>query len=87
MLKTRNRLVNFRLTQEEYDKIQTALVARGLRCFSDFARNAVMHYAESDDPLPSSVRFQFTHLDRRITHLESSLREIERQLNKEPSEA
>ena len=76
MLKTRNRLVNFRLTQDEYDKIQTALLTKGMRCLSDFARDAVMRYAESDHAAETASLARLNALDRRVSELEASLQEI-----------
>ncbi len=75
MLKTRNRLVNFRLTQEEYEKIHAALLSKGVRCLSDFARDAVLRYAESDHN--GDVN---SYLDRRVADLELSVNKLQQSL-------
>ena len=38
VLKRRTKLVSFRLSDEEYEKLQEACVAEGARSISDFAR-------------------------------------------------
>ena len=40
--KPRNRLVNFRLTEEEFQSLRTASSESGARSISDFARSAVL---------------------------------------------
>ena len=40
--KPRNRLVNFRLTEEEFQSLRTASAESGARSISDFARSAVL---------------------------------------------
>lgn len=42
VLKPRNRLVNFRLSEEEFASLQAACRASGARSLSDFARSAVL---------------------------------------------
>lgn len=76
MLKTRNRLVNFRLTQDEYDKIQSAILTSGVRCLSDFAREAVLRYAESERAGSETVQPEIADLGRRVSDLERSVEEI-----------
>ena len=47
VLKPRNRLVNFRLTEEEYAALYLASGKSGARSLSDFARSAVLRAMES----------------------------------------
>ena len=47
VLKPRNRLVNFRLTEEEYSALHLASGKSGARSLSDFARSAVLRAMES----------------------------------------
>ncbi len=42
VLKPRTRLVNFRLSEEEFDSLKTACQNSGARSLSDFARSAVL---------------------------------------------
>src|ERR1700754_3122277 len=46
ILKPRNRLVNFRLTEEEFVLLRDACMAQGARSISDFARSAVLRQAD-----------------------------------------
>lgn len=46
VLKPRNRLVNFRLSEEEFESLKTACQASGARSLSDFARSAVLSSME-----------------------------------------
>jgi hypothetical protein len=46
MLKTRNRIINFRVTEDEFTRLRTASVENGARCLSDYARTAILHALE-----------------------------------------
>lgn len=46
VLKPRNRLVNFRLTEEEFEQLRQACGDQGARSLSDFARSAVMRQVD-----------------------------------------
>ena len=46
ILKPRNRLVNFRLTEEEFVYLREACMAQGARSISGFARSAVLRQAD-----------------------------------------
>ena len=41
-LKRRSRLLSFRVTQEEFDDLRAACLAKGARNVSDFARTALL---------------------------------------------
>lgn len=66
-LKRRNRIVVFRLTQEEYASLQNACVHVGARNISDFARKALLN-SMSGDGRPA--------LDQRMAELESAVRQV-----------
>ena len=42
VLKRRNRVVVFRLTQDEYEDLKTVCTVRGARNISDFARSELL---------------------------------------------
>jgi hypothetical protein len=46
MLKTRSRIINFRVTEDEFTRLRTASVENGARCLSDYARTAILHGLE-----------------------------------------
>jgi hypothetical protein len=85
MTKVRNRLVNFRVTEEEIALMKTAAAAQGMRCLSDFARASSLHVTRSSSTrlppsdlpadqhvsLPSDDRLRV--YEQRITALESQV--------------
>ena len=76
MLKTRARLVNFRVTQEELDYLKRACAERGARSVSDFARSAVLRAAsDGTDPL-SVLEGQMERLGQKLSQIEESLRQF-----------
>jgi hypothetical protein len=46
MLKTRNRIINFRVTETEFAKLMTASRENGASCMSDYVRTAMVHVLE-----------------------------------------
>lgn len=84
MLKTRDRLVNFRVTQDELDYLKLACAAKGARSVSDFARSAVLRSAaDGSDPL----RLLESHLaavDRKLSQIQESLQQLEPQSPRPP---
>lgn len=85
VFKPRNRLVNFRLSEEEFEKLRASCSLYGARSLSDFARVAVMRsvsgHAHADASEPSN-------LDRKVNDLESRISELTRLIEavrREPS--
>ena len=70
MQKVRNRLVNFRVTDEEFEKLKSACGRHGARCMSDFARTVMLSNPNLD---PLSVADQMLSLDQRVAGLETSM--------------
>ena len=70
MQKVRTRLVNFRVTDEEFAQLKSACDRQGARCLSDFARNAMLTSPNLD---PESFVSKFVVLERRIASLETSM--------------
>lgn len=68
MQKVRNRLVNFRVTQEEFEQLKNACDSQGARCLSDFVRNVMLSSPSID---PESVVTKVVTLDRRVSALET----------------
>ena len=76
MLKPRNRLVNFRVTEDEYAGLKAACSMRGARCLSDYARTMVLCSTAGGGALrtgPPDVSDQLCAMDRRISELESNI--------------
>ncbi len=72
-LKPRNRIVNFRLTEQEYDTLKNACAVQGSRCVSEFARTAVLTLAHSGPEPGSSVQTSLLNLDRKLSNLGSGI--------------
>ena len=70
MQKVRGRLVNFRVTDDEFQQLKQACDRHGERCLSAFARKLML-----SAPPASREEFadQLASLDRRLSTLEVSL--------------
>jgi len=76
MVKTRSRLVNFRVTDEELRRLKTASALEGARCLSDFIRSLVLESVRGFAPAPEhakSVTDQMSAFDHRLVQLESNV--------------
>jgi len=68
MQKVRNRLVNFRVTEEEFEQLKSACDVQGARCLSDFVRQVILSSSGVD---AESVATRVVTLDRRVAALET----------------
>jgi hypothetical protein len=71
VLKPRNRVVVFRLTQDEYQELKAVSSVRGARNISDFARSELLH---------SIGHGGLSAVDRKLLNLESVLQRVEQLL-------
>jgi hypothetical protein len=69
-LKRRDRAVIFRLTQDEYDNLETACRQRGARTLSDYARSELLRAVERDQ---SEVMRGLSDLRSRLERMEGLL--------------
>lgn len=81
VFKPRNRLVNFRLSEEEFDRLRASCSLNGARSLSDFARAAVLRSVAglqiADDSAPSSSPdTRVSQIDRKVVELESRVTEL-----------
>lgn len=74
----RNRLVNFRLSEEEFEKLRASSALSGARSLSDFARNAVMRSVAHTAPeaAASSSDIRVPSIDRKVLELEARVAEL-----------
>lgn len=70
--KPRNRIVVFRLSQDEYRALREACDRCGARNLSDFTRSGVLAYLQSDAP---------AHMERRFALLEQELATLKSRIN------
>ncbi len=64
----RDRLVVFRLTQEEYRSLQAACVAAGRRSVSEFTRAELLSIVHSDS-VDASIRDKLLEIDHKLDRL------------------
>ena len=67
-LHQRNRIVVFRLSQEEYNRLRSACVAAGGRNLSDFTRSEVLTVVQTDGR-GSALERKFVEIDRKLSDL------------------
>ena len=81
MFQVRSRLINFRVTEDEFLRLKTAATVQGCRCLSDFARTVMLGTADGGlKPAPDSAGAQVLLLDRRLTALESKVARLMSQM-------
>jgi hypothetical protein len=73
VFKTRNRLVNFRLTQDELESLKMACLVKGSRNISDFARAAVLESIQSQTEPGMRIQSRLATLDSRVTEIGVSI--------------
>ena len=71
--KPRNRIVVFRLSQDEYRSLQDACIRAGARNLSEFTRSEVLERLDAED--------FGGHLSRRFASLEQQIATMQFQLN------
>lgn len=70
--KPRNRVVVFRVSQDEYRVLKEACDRRGSRNLSDFARSEIMANLQAG-PIVEYVNHRFAAVEQAITAVQSSL--------------
>jgi hypothetical protein len=70
MQKVRGRLVNFRVTDDEFEQLKIACDRHGARCLSAFARKMILN---AGTPNGENHADELAALDRRLSILEESM--------------
>ena len=70
VLKPRNRVVVFRLTQDEYEDLKTVCSVRGARNISDFARSELLISMEQERRPEAALLYQ------KLANLESKIQRM-----------
>ena len=73
MPKLRGRLINFRVTDDEFEQLKTACDRNGASCLSAFARKVMLN---APDTANEELAGQVAVLERRLAVLEDSLSRI-----------
>lgn len=77
VLKPRNRILIFRLTQDEYENLQTACTDKGARSLSDFARTQLLGAIGAETKPPDVAQF-----DEKLSELRAAVDRIAQLLEK-----
>ena len=76
VLKRRNRVVVFRLTQDEYEDLKTVCSVRGARNISDFARSELLTAIEQERRPETEIKGRLTDVDQKLSSLESKIQRM-----------
>mgnify|MGYP000131450833 CR=1 FL=1 len=79
LLKKRDRIVVFRLTQDEYKLLQKACTRTGARTISDFTRSQLLEQAATR-PREDRLEARLAKFDQRLAEVQSAVRHISRLL-------
>lgn len=82
VLKSRSRMVTFRVSADEYDLLARSCVTRGARSMSDFARAAVLERMQMASTPAGTLSGDLTTLTAELIDLDASLREMRNQLRR-----
>jgi hypothetical protein len=74
VLRSRSRLVTFRLDPEEYDALRRVCVSSGARSMSEFAREAVLGSVDAGKASKTSLGGDLVTLTARLNELDKLLR-------------
>ena len=76
VLNPRNRLVNFRLSEVEFEKLKAACARQGARSLSEFARAAVLRSLDEPREFAPAPYPRLSSLDQKVAELEIRLEQI-----------
>ena len=72
----RTKLVNFRLSEEEFQNLRTASAQFGARSLSDFARSAVLKSYNGETDADGLLHIRLSDLDNKVSAIETNMRQI-----------
>jgi len=70
----RTRLVNFRLSEDEYQTLKEAAIRQGARSISDFARAAILNSVAH--PIKEANNLDLAGLDRKVSEIQGTVERI-----------
>ena len=82
VLKSRSRMVTFRVSAEEYDTLANSCLTCGARSMSDFARAAVLERMQMVNVPTGTLSGDLTTLTKELIDLDVSLRETRNQIRR-----
>lgn len=76
----RTKLVNFRLSENEFQNLREASIQFGARSLSDFARSAVLKSYTAETDGGGLLHIRLSDLDHKVSAIETNMREIKEYL-------
>lgn len=76
VLNPRNRLVNFRLSEVEFEKLKAVCFERGARSISEFARTAVLQSLDQPTQTGLNGTGQMQQLNQKVSDLEVRVEQL-----------
>jgi hypothetical protein len=76
VLKRRDRVVVFRLTQDEYEELKIVCAVRGARNISDFARSELLTAIEQERRPEAGLQGRLSDVDQKLSSLESKIQRM-----------
>jgi len=76
VINPRNRLVNFRLSDEEFERLKSACSQFGARSISDFARGSVLDRIVEGSARESRPQERISELDHKVSALEGQVSQL-----------
>ncbi len=77
----RTKLVNFRLSEAEFQDLRAASAQFGARSLSDFARSAVIKSYAGDTDVDGLLHVRLSDLDHKVSEIETNMRQIKEYLS------
>lgn len=79
----RNRVVVFRLSQEEYEDLKSATLSAGARSISDYARTGLLTLI-GVDPLGDMVERRFGKIEQTLSKLHEAIQDVAERMSAAP---
>ena len=76
VLKRRNRVVVFRLTQDEYEDLKAVCSVRGARNISDFTRSELLTSIGQERRPDTALHGRLSEVDQKLSNLESKIQRM-----------
>jgi len=76
VINPRNRLVNFRLSDEEFERLKVACSQFGARSISDFARGSVLERIVDGPEREARPQERIVELDHKLSALEGQVSQL-----------
>ena len=80
VINPRTKLVNFRLSEAEFQNLRAASTQFGARSLSDFARSAVLKSYHTETDADGSLHIRLSDLDHKVSAIETNMQQIKEYL-------